>query len=280
MKFHEYVDHHHTFMYLWIVGALLVLGGLAYSYIDTHPQGVLDGQHEGDVRTLIGAFGNQLNTVSLLSPEAAEDIRKAYGPYATPELVEAWAADPATAPGRLTSSPWPDHIEIASVIMTPPDSYAVEGEIMLVTSSGDAGSVPVSFTVARVADRYLITSYREQRGTSAEALPIPGTVEARTVALGEIVTAFGVSVTPLEVVEDSRCPANANCIQAGTVRVQGTFEDKTGKIDAVFGLGVEMSGVIDGPTAFVTLTEVTPLKSTSTTIDPSDYRFTFKFEYR
>ena len=267
-------------MYLWVVGALLVLVALAVSYVGSHPEGVLDGKHEGDVRTLVGAFGNQLNTVSLLSPEVADEIRKAYGPYAAPELLDAWVMDPLAAPGRLTSSPWPDHIEVTSVFMTMSGTYEVAGVIKMVTSSGDAGDVPVALTVSQREGRFLITKYREDRAMSAEALPRVGTTETLTAALGETVTALGVSITPLEVIEDSRCPANANCIQAGTVRVKGTFEDGMGSSEAVFGLDTGMSGPISGETTFVTLTDVTPAKSTSTDIASGDYRFMFRVEYR
>lgn len=265
-------------MYLWIVGALLVLGGLVYSYIGTHPQGVLDGEREGDVRTLIGAFGNQLDTVSLFAPDAAEEIRAAYGPYATPELIDAWIADPMRAPGRLTSSPWPDHIDITSVTMTSPTSYMVEGTIALVTSGGDAGTVPVSITVEEREGRFLITAYAEQRGTSAEALPKAGSIETVTAALGESVTAFGVTVTPDEVLEDSRCPANANCIQAGTVRVKGELTDGMGTSEMTF----ELATPVTGEVTIVTLTDVLPVKVSTRQASTSEYRltFTFTFEYR
>lgn len=39
---------------------------------------------------------------------------------------------------------------------------------------------------------------------------------------GETVSAFGVSITPTATVEDSRCPTDVTCIQAGTVRVRTT----------------------------------------------------------
>ena len=267
-------------MYLWVIGALLVLVALAVSYVGSHPEGVLDGKPEGDVRTLVGAFGNQLNTVSLRSPEVADEIQKAYGPYAAPELLMEWIADPLAAPGRLSSSPWPDHIEIESVFMTMSGTYEVAGQIKMVTSSGDAADVPVALTVSQREGRFLITKYREDRPMSAEALPRAGATETLTAALGETVTAFGVAFTPEEVIEDSRCPANANCIQAGTVRVKGRFEDGMGSSEVVFGLDTGMSGPISGETAFVTLTEVTPAKSTSSNISSLDYRFTFRIEYR
>ncbi len=275
MEFHRHVTQHHTFMYLWIVGSVLVLGALGLSYFQSHPEGVLDGQHEGDVRTLVGAFGNQLGTVSLLSPEAGHEIRQAYGPYASPELVDAWAADPGTAPGRLTSSPWPDHIDIGSVTAVTPTVYAVEGAIAMITSGGDAGSVPVSLTVEMVGNRYLITAYREDRGTSAQALPSSGTAETLTAGIGESVTAFGVTVTPAEILEDSRCPADVQCVQAGTVRVKGTLADGMGTSEMTFKLGEQVSG----ETAYVTLASVTPEKQQSPS-DPASYRLTFRIEYR
>ena len=38
---------------------IVVLAGLAYAYIGSHPEGIIDGEHEGDVLTTIAQFGNQ-----------------------------------------------------------------------------------------------------------------------------------------------------------------------------------------------------------------------------
>ena len=156
---HHHVASHHSFMYLWIIGAVLVLGGLGYSYIASHPAGIIDGAHEGDVRSTVAAFGNQLNAVSTLSPAAAEEIQNAYGPYVSEELLAAWIANPETAPGRATSSPWPDHIEIDAVTQNEIGAYEVAGRVMLMTSAGDAGSVPVALTVENTERGYRITAY-------------------------------------------------------------------------------------------------------------------------
>src|SRR5690606_39249822 len=69
--------------------------------------------------------------------------------------------DPAAAPGRLVSSPWPDRIEISAVVRLPDGAYEVEGRILEVTSveqgTDDAAAVrPVLLGVRRYDDRWLI----------------------------------------------------------------------------------------------------------------------------
>lgn len=257
-------------MYLWILGALLVFGGLVYSYIGSHPDGVIDGRHEGDVRTTVAQFGNQLNTVSVLSPGAPEDIRKAYAAFVSPELLASWVADPESAPGRDVSSPWPDHIETDSVVMNEDGSYAVEGRIMLVTSTGDAGSIPVSLTVANVGGGFVITRYEEAVPQEAEAPAEPATTV--TLALGESAAIGGIELMPLSVEEDSRCPADVQCIQAGTVRVLVHAKSGMGESDLTLALGIP--GTTEAES--VTLTGVTPAKVSTHQIEDAEYRLTFE----
>jgi hypothetical protein len=52
--------------------------------------------------------------------------------------------------------------------------------------------------------------------TAGPVAPAQGTSTAR---LGQEVRLGGLSVRPLRVMEDSRCPASVQCIQAGTVRL-------------------------------------------------------------
>lgn len=266
---HEHVSSHHSFMYLWIVGALLVLGGLIYSYIGTHPGGVIDGQHEGDVRITVAAFGNQLRFVSLLSPQAAEEIRHAYGPYVTAELLARWMQDPRLAPGRTVASPWPDHIEVDHVTINAEGSYDVRGRVMLVTSAGDAGIIPVALTVANMNGSYLITHYQEHPGE-------PKSEETNTVTLGlaETGVLHDVRITPRAVVEDSRCPSDVQCIQAGTVRVETELVDGMGTSTMTFVLGAEEP--ISTEAATLRLVAVEPEKTTSSEGETVQYRFTFQ----
>lgn len=271
---HDRLYPHHSFMYLWIVGALLVLGGLGYSYLQSHPAGVIDGEHEGDVRTTVAAFGNALNSVPLLSPTVSEDIAQAYAPYVTPELLAAWQADPSDAPGRAASSPWPDHIEVDSVVLNETGAYDVAGRIVLVASTGDAGSVPIMLTVTNVGGSYLISSYAENPGAEPEKAP-EGPV-AVTVALDETKDAGSVTLTPFEVLEDSRCPTDVQCIQAGTVRVKVLVTSALGESELIFVPGVAMTTEAE----VITLASVLPEKISTKEMKDADYRFAFEVSAR
>lgn len=250
-------------MYLWIVGAVLVLGGLLYSYAVSHPQGVIDGEHEGDVRTTVAAFGNLLTTVNVAAPDAAEDIRRAYGPYVSEELLARWMQDPESAPGRTTSSPWPDHIEVDSVTLVGSGTYAVSGRVLLATSAGSAGAIPVSITVKDLGGSFLITSYQEKPQPAPVAVPA-----TLTLALNEEGSAHGVSLRATAI-EDSRCPQDVTCVWAGEARV---------KLALVTGMGTSSMPLVLGgapittETATVTLTNVTPEPTVS---EDALYRFTF-----
>jgi hypothetical protein len=261
-------------MYLWIVGAVLVLGGLVYSYIGSHPTGIIDGSHEGDVRTTVAQFGNQLNSVSLLSPTAAEEIRSSYGPYVAPELLAIWMQNPSTAPGRATSSPWPDHIEVDTVVKNETGSYDVMGRIILKTSTEDAGIVPVSLTVANVSGSFLITRYEENPRAEEEV----ATSVTVTTALNESVSALGVSITPLSVEEDSRCPMDVQCIQAGQVRLKVMTIDGMGTSTMTITLGA--TEPITTETVSLWLTDVLPIKVSTNSTEDTEYRFTFRIDRR
>ena len=56
--------------------------------------------------------------------------KKNYGDYITPELLAKWQGDPQNAPGRMTSSPWPDRIEISNIERQPDGSYIANGKII------------------------------------------------------------------------------------------------------------------------------------------------------
>lgn len=93
------------------------------------------------------------------------------------------------------------------------------------------------------------------------------------VALGQTAVLGEVSITPLEVTEDSRCPINARCVWAGQLVVQVRIERAT---------NVQTRGITAGePTSIgpgmVELTEVMPLTIAGETIAAEDYRFTFTY---
>lgn len=106
--------------------------------------------------------------------------------------------------------------------------------------------------------------------TTTNALPTSTTVE---VGLHQAVTVGGWSVTVVRVLEDSRCPTDVQCIQAGTVRIGVSLNGASS--EQILALGKQAS-LADG--SLVTLTAVSPTKISTTPIAESDYRFTLLLE--
>ncbi len=109
-------------------------------------------------------------------------------------------------------------------------------------------------------------------GPNCEFAECPAVATTTTAKIGQKITSDGVSVTPTEVVEDSRCPIDVQCIQAGTVRVKVKLESAAGTQEATIGLS--------SPVTFagkrVSLVSVLPVSKTSgKVVAASEYRFTF-----
>ncbi|MBK6801363.1 hypothetical protein [Novosphingobium sp.] len=111
------------------------------------------------------------------------------------------------------------------------------------------------------------------------ALPLLGAcatvpAEAGSVRLGQTASVGPLRVTPLRVLEDSRCPMEARCVWAGQVRLQvrvvhaghrAVHEVVSNKPLALAGGNLELAGVM-------------PPTSVQRKIAPRDYRFTLRFE--
>lgn len=97
-----------------------------------------------------------------------------------------------------------------------------------------------------------------------------------TAHLNETVSAFGVSVTPKEVLEDSRCPVDAVCVWEGRVRISATVVSEIAASTQEF--------VLREPVVFegeeVTLLGVTPDARTGAELKGGDYVFTFEIKKR
>jgi hypothetical protein len=111
--------------------------------------------------------------------------------------------------------------------------------------------------------------------------PIPhasSTAQEMTVVthLNQKIKPLTASITPLAVIEDSRCPHGVQCIQAGTVRVQVKIESPTGTSMEEFSLG----GIITTENEILTLVSVRPEKEATQTINPNDYEFVFRAALR
>lgn len=120
---------------------------------------------EQQVRDLVEGFGQALRNVSLTAPaeDVKNSIKDSYTSFVTADLLEKWLAAPDTAPGRETSSPWPDRIEILSLEKLSEEEYTVNGQIIEITSveaeSGAAAAVrPVSLKVGKTGGQWLISS--------------------------------------------------------------------------------------------------------------------------
>ncbi|WP_314101010.1 hypothetical protein [uncultured Stenotrophomonas sp.] len=93
------------------------------------------------------------------------------------------------------------------------------------------------------------------------------------VRLGEIAAVDGPRVRPNRVIEDSRCPADVQCIQAGRLVVRATVLGGGWSKEIDFTLGVP-APIADGT---LTLVDAKPVPILGETAE-SAARFTFKFQ--
>jgi hypothetical protein len=150
---------------VWIIVAI-VLAIVAIALIVYYAP--INGSSKADeaaVRADVTTFGNYLKDVPLSATSTdalKQDITQAYTQFVTPELLTAWITAPKQAPGRQTSSPWPERIEITNVAHQG-QSYIVSGNIILMTSTGEAGKTPVVMQLIKENDKWLIAVYQEQK---------------------------------------------------------------------------------------------------------------------
>lgn len=104
-------------------------------------------------------------------------------------------------------------------------------------------------------------------GTPNENLVVP----AGPIKIGESVTLSGVTITPLSVTEESRCPIDYRCIQAGTVKVSTRIKSSSASVTQE----IELNKPATVGENIITLTSVTPYPKGGTSIAPSDYRFEY-----
>lgn len=98
--------------------------------------------------------------------------------------------------------------------------------------------------------------------------------DGSNVRLGQTAYVNGPRVQPVAVLEDSRCPANAQCIWAGRVRLKMLWVRPEGNQEFELILG-EPKSLADGK---ITLTDVKPTKTVEKQAGSGDYRFSFEFQ--
>jgi hypothetical protein len=101
----------------------------------------------------------------------------------------------------------------------------------------------------------------------------PATIDGGGTAFGQKVVVDGPMIMPIELLEDSRCPANAQCAWPGQVRIKAKWMRDGGEkmIELTSGQPLPLA---DGA---LTLTEVRPIRMTTEKIAREDYRFEFSF---
>lgn len=118
---------------------------------------------EERIHEIVYQFGNRLKMVSLLAPDEVlrESILDYYGDLVTPKLLKRWLENPRSAPGRYTSSPWPERIDIADIKRTGKEKFEVRGHIVEVTSTNKktgefTAKRPILLEVIKIHDQWLI----------------------------------------------------------------------------------------------------------------------------
>lgn len=153
------------------------------------------------------------------------------------------------------------------------DSLIVPNEV---TNGGREGTGTVcTMEVKQCADG----SYVGRVGPTCSFAACPGETETpptMLVSIGKSATLSGVTIKPTEVLEDSRCPIDAACIQAGTVRVATSLTSGMGTAPQTFTLDKPITTEAEQ----ITLISVTPLKKVDVTIPASDYTFIFEVRKR
>jgi hypothetical protein len=146
---------------LFLVAILLVVATAGGIYVwQTSLKSTLQ---ERAVSRLVRSFGRRLDNVSLLADReiATASIAANYRAFISQKLLADWQADPSKAPGRLTSSPWPDRIEIEYLDKLTPKRYMVTGKIIEVTSAEAEGGVaarqPIVISVEKIEGVWRIT---------------------------------------------------------------------------------------------------------------------------
>lgn len=93
-------------------------------------------------------------------------------------------------------------------------------------------------------------------------------------AINETAYADGPKITPLAILEDSRCPASVQCVWAGQVRISARIALGSGTETRELTLGLPIH-IADGALEMV---EAWPEAKADRTHYPEDYRFGFTFK--
>lgn len=105
----------------------------------------------------------------------------------------------------------------------------------------------------------------------AACATIPPTPAGPTAGFGQVAYSNGVRFRPLQLLEDSRCPTNVQCVWAGRLKVRTEVSGSGWTQTRDLELGVPQA-VAEYRVALIS---AEPPKQAGAEIDPRAYRFTF-----
>lgn len=129
------------------------------------------------------------------------------------------------------------------------------------------------FVLILVTAFVIFKAFNVRMGNSSRT----GTIETElTTGLNQRVDGWKISIVPVSIIEDSRCPVDVTCIQQGTTRVLAKVTNDAGEKEYVLPLDVPVT--VD--TRTVTLIRVMPVTRSQYQILATEYRFIFKVSER
>ncbi len=259
-----------------LFGAVILLAGffVLNSYIYNEKQAPAEQNFE-PYRAQFGGEYICLTTTAaeLQTDECVPGVRTADGDlYAIDFALMSQEHEPLAVGAQFEAAGMVTPLELLSTDRW--QSYGVKG-LFTVTDSLVAASGEVNAPTACDADAFVCPdgSSVGRTGPRCEFAACPtaeATSSTLTTYLGGTTTGLGVSISPQQVISDSRCPITVTCVWAGTVEVQTGLTTPVSQGEHVLTLGK--------PQTFgdytVTLTTVTPDKGEEATPD-SSYRFTY-----
>jgi hypothetical protein len=153
--------------YTLLIGGLLVIVACGDKQSRIERDSATATTCSPDAARVVEQLGQRMRLVSILAPDtlAGREIAKAYGQLVAPDLLSAWQKEPATAPGRETSNPWPARIEIGEIQPVGAEC-SVQGVVVYVTTSDTAREVERRAVTLRLRDEngWRITAYNATAG--------------------------------------------------------------------------------------------------------------------
>jgi Flp pilus assembly protein CpaB len=152
-----------------IIIVLVLLLGAAGAFLFANLQKTeKPGSEQEQVKSAVIGFGKVMQNVPLAASKSivGKTMQDNYSAFVAPDLLASWIDNPSAAPGRLTSSPWPDHIEIFSTTKNTDGSYTVQSNVVEMTSrelvvGGVADMYGATITVRKQGGKWLITEFKK-----------------------------------------------------------------------------------------------------------------------